>query len=143
MPDAMTPFDRAVRAAIYQLFVDQVRTVDPQALARRFGWGRSEVSDSLQRLGGERRIVLAEDGSVRMAHPFSGVPTAYISSIEDRWWWANCAWDALAILAPLGDGEARGPHGLSWRVDGGRVQPEGIVHLVVPARSFWEDVGFT
>lgn len=78
-----------------------------------------------------------------MAHPFSGVPTRYRASIGDDWWHANCAWDALAILSLLGDGEVTGPNGRLWHTFRGEVSPDGIVHLVVPARSFWDDVEFT
>jgi hypothetical protein len=139
----MTPFDRLVRARVYDLLVAQVRTVDSTVLADDAGWDEAKVSDSLARLAEEHRIVLTDDGSVRMAHPFSGVRTRYTSRIEDRWWWANCAWDSLAILALLGDGEAHGPYGLAWKVENGLVHPGGFVHLLVPARSFWDDVAFT
>lgn len=139
----MSPFDRLVRARIYELLVAQVRTVDSTVLADDSDWDEAQVSDSLVRLAEEHRIVLTEDGSVWMAHPFSGAHTQYTSRIEDRWWWANCAWDALAVLALLGDGEAHGPNGLVWKVEDGLVHPGGLVHLLVPACSFWDDVGFT
>lgn len=139
----MTPFDRKVRARIYELFVDEARAVDASALAEASGWDVSDVAESLERLALEHRIALTDDGAVQMAHPFSGVPTSYISRIGRRWWYANCGWDVLAILALLGDGEAHGPNGLEWHVRDGHVQPDGIVHLLVPARRFWEDVGFT
>lgn len=139
----MTPFDRKVRARIYELFVDEVRVVDAAVLANASDWEASDVAESLNRLALEHRIALTDDGAVQMAHPFSGVPTSYISQIGSRWWYANCGWDVLAILALLGDGEARGPDGLEWHVQDGRVVPDGIVHLLVPARRFWDDVGFT
>ncbi len=82
-----------------------------------------------------------------MAHPFSGVPTDYRSEIGDRRWWANCGWDAFAILALLGDGEvrARSEEGIesTWTIRNGVVRPDGLVHFVVPARRFWDDIGFT
>mgnify|MGYP002260981813 CR=1 FL=1 len=37
--------------------------------------------------------------SVWMAHPFSGVPTDFVVTINGRRWFANCVWDGLAILA--------------------------------------------
>ena len=139
----MTPFDRAVRARIYDLFVGGARRVDGAALAADGDWDPEEVAASLRRLADEHRIALTVEGDVAMAHPFSGVPTGYRAVIGDDWWQANCAWDALAILALLGDGVARGPDGLVWEVEDGRVHPEGIVHLLVPAFRFWDDVVFT
>lgn len=113
------------------------------ALAAGVGWDPDEVTRALQGLADQHRIALTDDGVVWMAHPFSGVPTPYQALIGDRIWHANCAWDALAILSMLGDGEARGPGGLAWTVIGGIVSPEGLIHLLVPARQFWEDIGFT
>lgn len=139
----MTPFDRKVRARIYDLFVDEVRVVDAAVLAEMSGWNVPDVTESLDRLEHEHRIALTDGGAVHMAHPFSGVPSSYVSRIGSRWWFANCGWDVLAILALLGDGEAHGPNGLVWRVQDGQVHPGGIVHLLVPARRFWDDVGFT
>ena len=81
-----------------------------------------------------------------MAHPFSGVETPYRVVVGDRSWHANCAWDSLAILGLMGDGVAFGAHlepNLEWRVMDGKVTPNGLVHMVVPARRFWEDVGYT
>jgi hypothetical protein len=139
----MTPFDRRVRATIYGLLVDQVRKVDPDVVAHAGGWERGEVASSFTRLADARRLALSPGGSVRMAHPFSGVLTGYRASIGDSWWHANCAWDALAILSLLGDGVVTGPTGLLWHTGRGDVSPYGLVHLVVPARFFWDDVGFT
>ncbi len=85
----------------------------------------------------------SSSGRVWMAHPFSGLPTPYTAEIGERSWFANCAWDALAILALLGDGVARGEDSLVWTVVGGVVSPDGLVHLLVPARRFWDDIGFT
>lgn len=139
----MRPFDRDVRARIYELCVDQVRPIDPSRIARSGGWSRGDVVASLGRLADEHRIALTDDGAVMMAHPFSAVPTPYWAVTGDGWWWANCAWDSLAILSLLGDGEAHGPDDLVWRVAAGEVHPDGIVHLLVPARAFWDDVAFT
>ena len=135
--------DRQVRARVFELFVDQTRVVDAESIAAGTGWDVTEVERSLGNLVDEHRVALTGDGAVAMAHPFSGVPTDFRAVIGDSWWQANCAWDALAILALLGDGEAYGPGGLVWNVEEGRVTPEGIVHLLVPARHFWDDVFFT
>lgn len=139
----MTPFQRDVRAAVYAAFVAGVREVGPDALAEEHGWDMGDVAAALAQLEGDHRIALTEDGNVMMAHPFSGVATPYRAVVGEAWWHANCAWDALAILALLGDGHAEGPDGLRWVVSKGVVEPNGIVHLLVPARRFWEDVGFT
>lgn len=120
------------------MFAAGVRDID----ASMIGINESDASESLTRLADEHRLVL-DDGKVLMAHPFSGVDTGHTATIGEQTWWANCAWDALAILALLGDGQARCPDGPEWTVEGGVVSPQGLVHLLVPAARFWDDVVFT
>jgi len=143
----MTPFDRQVRAQIYRLIAGGALSVDALVIANSRGWDTPEVESSLNRLANEHTIALLENAyRVWMAHPFSGVETSYQAVIGGQSWYANCAWDVLAILALLGDGEARasGPADqLVWKVEDGQVSPPGIVHLLVPAKNFWDDVGFT
>ena len=139
----MTPFEREVRAKVYEMFRDGAVQITTDTLATRYGWVSEAVDHALVNLEAEHRLVLRSDGAVWMAHPFSGVVTGYLARIGNRVWNANCAWDALAILALLGDGRAEGPDGLTWEVREGQVDPSGLVHLVVPVNRFWHDIGFT
>lgn len=143
----MTPFDRAVRAEVYRLFADGLEEVDAAAISRAGGWDRQEVESSLERLEAEHRVALLPDTRrVWMAHPFSGTDTGYRAHVDRRSWHANCAWDALAIVALLGDGTGRvtGRDGIiDWKIERGRVSPNGLIHLLVPAMRFWDDIGFT
>src|SRR5258706_15022431 len=47
----------------------------------------------------ERHVLfLAADGqTIRMAHPFSRVPTDFRVCANGRAYWADCAWDMLCI----------------------------------------------
>lgn len=135
----MNRLDRIVRAKIYELFVGGARDIDVSML----GVDRREADASLDRLVEEHRLVLDDDRRVVMAHPFSGVDTGHTATIGDLSYRANCAWDALAILALLGDGVARCPDGIEWTVRDGVVSSSGFIHLLVPARHFWDDVVFT
>ena len=83
-----------------------------------------------------------------MAHPFSAVATDFLVRIGDRHWFANCVWDGLSILALLGDGtldtHSRGSDELiRLHVSAGKVLGDTLVHFLVPARRFWDDIGFT
>lgn len=133
----MNQIDRIVRARVYELFVAGHRKLNADLI------GIEGAAASLRRLAEEHRLVLTAEGNVRMAHPFSGVDTGHTATIGDQTYWANCAWDALAILALLGDGVARCPGGPEWTVNDGKVSPDGVVHLLVPASHFWDDVVFT
>lgn len=121
--------------------------VDAESLAIARGWDREKVESSIERLAQEHLIAIIPDTSrVWMAHPFSGVETGYVARIGTSNWNANCAWDALAIIALLGSGNGRatGPGGdFAWQIHNGEVSPSGVVHLLVPARDFWQDIGFT
>ena len=109
-----------------------------------------EVDEALRFLAARYVLALDEAGEVWMAHPFSAVPTPYRVETAIGDYWANCAWDALAIPITLGtDGriQTRCPHSdapIDLVVAGGRVEPRGtVVLLPVPARNFWDDIGFT
>lgn len=83
-----------------------------------------------------------------MAHPFSGIETDFRVTVGPRRWFANCAWDGLALLALLGDGSlathspATGER-LGFGACGGRIRGDGVVHFLVSARRFWDDIGHT
>ena len=144
----MQSIDRRVRASVFELLIGGSVDVTPSAIAVATDLAIEAVAASLIRLSDEHRLVLSEDGTrVVMAHPFSGVETPYRTEIGERSWWANCAWDAFGILILLGDGRVvanpLGRFETVWTVRGGRVEPDGIVHFVVPAARFWDDIGFT
>ena len=143
----MSPFDSQVRAQIYRHIVASGLGPTAAQLADARGWPPEEVEEAFRRLEKEHRIALVPDGSkVWMAHPFSGVETEYTSTAAGRSWYANCAWDSLAILSLMGDGQAvltRENDELIWGVRNGQVTPDGVIHVQVPARQFWDDVGFT
>jgi hypothetical protein len=107
------------------------------------------VAGSLRSLASQHRVVLRPGSeSIWMVHPFSGIATDYVVHAKGRRWHANCVWDGLAILGLVGDGrvETHSPHSgapVRLDVDDGRVTGDAIVHFLVPARRFWDDIGFT
>ena len=87
---------------------------------------------------------------IRMANPFSAVPTAYRVQTNGRWWYANCAWDAFGILAALDlegriesscpdCGEPYAVEVTQRRID----RPDMLFHCLVPAAQWWDDIVFT
>jgi hypothetical protein len=144
----MNEHDRVVRASVFKLFVAGSQQVTPSEITHSTGMGVDAIAISLNRLAYAHRLVLGDDRErVVMAHPFSGVPTGYRAEIGERSWRANCAWDAFGILALLGDGRVvANPFGRSdseWTVVDGEVEPDGVVHFMVPAARFWDDIEFT
>lgn len=146
---SITTFERDVRAAVYAGFRDTGSAPTPEALASTLRASRPAVVAALGALADQHGLVLQPDGeSIWMAHPFSGVPTDFVVSIGSRRWFANCAWDGLSILGLLGEGrlETHVPgtgEPLMFEVANGVVHGKGVVHFLVPAARFWDDIGYT
>ena len=142
--------DPEVRTAVYRFFLDHARAPVPFELAGLLGLAQAEIEASLRRLAAERLLVLAPGTPyVWMANPFSALPTPYTVESGGRSWYGNCVWDALGIVAMHGgDGTVRTrcpdcQEPLSVEVAGGAlVEPRGTVRFAVPARHWWDDIGF-
>ena len=119
-------------------------------LGSHFDANSTLVDEALRFLADAHVLVLDEHDEVLMAHPFSAVPTPYRVETPAAAYWANCAWDAIAIPLLLGtDGRTatRCP-GSGARFDlsvtQDRVGPrEAVVRFAVPASAFWDDIGYT
>jgi hypothetical protein len=142
-------FERLVRFAVIETLRDFARSPSSAEIARRVGAAEPAVVAALHALADEHRLALIPGtDAVWMAHPFSAVESDFVVHIGDRRWYANCVWDGLAILALLGDGvlDTRAPGtgaAIQFEVIDGQVIGAGLVHFLVPARSFWDDIGFT
>ena len=94
--------DLALRALTYGLFVELGRAPTADEIAVAAGSSVADVTSGWQRLHEQHAIVLnPATAEIRMANPFSAVPTAYRVHADGRWWYANCAWDAFGICAAL------------------------------------------
>ena len=129
--------DVELRNRIYREFVEtgrQPRDVD---------------SNALRRLHDAHALVLEGD-RIRMLNPFSLVPTPHRVHAAGRWWYGNCAWDSLGVIAALG-GEGRYETScpdcaepIALEVRGSELRGDGAVfHLAVPAAKWWDDIVFT
>src|SRR5437016_13129756 len=89
--------DLELRRLTYARFVELGRAPAPEELGER-----EEVLARWRRLHDAHALVLnPATPELRMANPFSAVPTAYRVEAGGRWWYANCAWDAFGICAAL------------------------------------------
>jgi hypothetical protein len=129
-----------LRNRTYALIVELGRVPSAADVAQATGLRRAEVAAAWRRLHDERALVLDRTGEIRMAHPFSGVPTAYRVAAAGRAWYANCAWDAFGICAALhcdGRIETACPDcGEPLRVAVGDRRPDDgslVFHCLVPA----------
>ena len=147
----MTGADLRLRNLTYGLFAELGRAPAAGEVAEAAGLAAEEVRAGWQRLHDAHALVLdAATGAIRMANPFSAVATPYRVHARDRWWHANCAWDAFGICVALGtDGviETACPDcgdPLRVEVRDGRPDDESLLfHCLVPAARWWEDIVFT
>jgi hypothetical protein len=108
----------------------------------RAGWRRLHEAHAL--------VLNPATDELRMANPFSAVPTAYRVQADGRWWYANCAWDAFGVLSALkvdGRIESSCPDcGEPYAVEvvgKTATQPHLLFHCLVPAARWWDDIVFT
>ena len=143
--------DTEVKLAIYRHFAETTARPSPEEVASRIGARVESVREAYPRLQAQRVLALERDGiSIRMAPPFSGVPTQHVAEIDGKRYFANCAWDVLGIPAALhrpavahsSCGESGEPLHLAIGLDG--PQPSSwLFHCLVPAAKWWDDIVFT
>ena len=144
-------FDLQVKLAVYRHFAETGRGPAPEDVAERVGSDERRVIDAYRRLSALRMLVLEENGSsIRMASPFSGVPTPHVVESDGVRYYANCAWDALGVLAALqkqGTVHCRCEQsGEPLHMEVGLDGPEPsdwLFHCLVPAANWWDNIGFT
>jgi alkylmercury lyase-like protein len=140
-----------VRNLTFALFVELGRAPSAEELGMAARLSVGEVRAAWQELHRAHALVLnPATHEIRMANPFSAIPTAYRVHAAGRWWYGNCAWDALGICAALDvDGriESSCPdcgEPVTVELRDGRVDDDRLLfHCLVPARYWWEDIIFT
>jgi hypothetical protein len=143
--------DLAVRRATYGAFVALGRAPTAAEVATVVARPVDEVVAAWRRLHDAHALVLhPATPSLRMAHPFSAVPTSFRVRAAERWWYANCAWDAFGVCAALhvdGRIETSCPdcgEAIGVDVVGRRPSDRSLwFHVLVPAARWWDDIGFT
>jgi Alkylmercury lyase len=95
-------FDTQTKLAIYHHFAETGQRPSLEVIAERVRADVSSVREAYVRLRAQRVLVLEPDGvSIRMAPPFSGVPTQHVVIVDETKYFANCAWDSFGIPAAL------------------------------------------
>ena len=140
-----------LRAAVYRHFADNARAPALADIARAMGVAAAEVKAGYERLYARRMLVLMPDGeSIRMAPPFSGIPTQHVVRARGKEYFANCAWDSFGIPAALhAESEVLSrceQTGEPLRLHlGSNSSPDStwLFHVAVPAAHWWRDIVYT
>jgi hypothetical protein len=144
-------FDTEVKLAIYRDFASTGKAPPVVRIAAQLARTTEEVRAAFVSLQRNRVLLLEPDGeSIRMAPPFSGVPTPHRVEVGRQVYSANCAWDALGIAAALHREavvhSSCGQSGVPLRLEVGLEGPEPsswLFHCEVPAARWWVNLVFT
>ena len=150
MPEKYS-FDTRVKVAIYRATAESGSPPLLEEVAQKVGASPAATKEAYARLRASRLLLLEPDGiTIRMAPPFSGVPTQHHVTVGGVHYYANCAWDALGIPAALhrpgvvhsGCGQSLEP--LHLQIDVKGPEPSSwVFHCLVPAAKWWDDLVFT
>ena len=142
----------AVRTFIYEHFVAAARAPHATQIAAHFVLTQAEAEEVLYALH-DRHALFLEPGTteIRLANPFSAIPTNFITEANGQRYWANCAWDSLGVIVAVGAGEgivhaqcADDGQPLTVRVENGQVVDHGaLAHVLVPFQHWYDDLVFT
>ncbi len=146
----MDSADLELRNVTYRLFVELGRAPTRDEVAAAVGSDADAVRAGWRRLHDAHALVLDGADELRMANPFSAVPTPFLVDAAGRSWFGNCGWDAFGIGAALHvDSTIRTAcpdcaEPIEIDIRDGRVPAsDAVFHILVPAASWWDDIGFT
>src|SRR5687767_2808966 len=139
------------RAFIYKHFAESSRAPSVEVTAQHFDIDVAQAG-SLYRELHDRHAFFLEPGtlSIRMANPFSGIPTDFKVHANGKTYFANCAWDMLGIPVVVHSDaiieavctESNDTIQLEIR-DGRVTNGDLLVHFPLPFARWYDDLTFT
>jgi alkylmercury lyase-like protein len=144
-------FNTQVKLAVYRHFASTGKAPTAPAIAEELETPPNKIIEAYRQLRASRVLLLEADGqTIRMAPPWSGVPTQHRVRVAAVDYFANCAWDALGIPAALHQPgtvysrceQSREPLQLEVALDGPG-ESSWLFHSLVPAAHWWQDLVFT
>lgn len=91
-----------IRHFVYQHFADTTLPPSAADTAAHFNISTEEAGKYYRELHNRHALFLdLETLTIRMANPFSGIPTDFKVHANGKTYYANCAWDMLGIPVVL------------------------------------------
>jgi len=154
MPQGAELPPRELRVFIYDHLLAQGLPPSSADIGLHFGVSADAARQALGSLGiGKTALLHPQTGEIWMAGPFASGPSAYRVVGPNAAWWANCAWDMLGVAVIAGEAvrvetactDCGEPIELEVVPDRGVVTsaPEMVVHFLLPARRWYDDIGYT
>jgi len=140
-----------IRHFIYQHFADKTHPPSVDVTAAYFNISAKEATEYYKELHNRHAFFLdLETLTIRMANPFSGIPTDFKVHANGKTYYANCAWDMLGIPAALhADAvieavctESNNTVKLEVK-DGEVTNNELLIHFPLPFSHWYDDLVFT
>ena len=144
--------DLDVRRHVYFSVVADGRPPTTDETATALEAGHDEIVAAYRRLHDVHALVLHPGTTdIWMANPFCFAPTPHRVVAGGKSWTGTCCWDALGIPAALhADGRVMTECACCGErlelavVDGELATGADVLcHVLVPARKWWDDIGFT
>jgi hypothetical protein len=140
-----------VRAFVYQYFADTTAAPSVEETARHFNISNEEAGRIYTELN-NRHAFFLEPGTlnIRMANPFSAIPTDFKVHANGKTYFANCAWDMLGIPAALHCDAVidavftESNDAVQLEIKNGEVSNgDLLVHFPLPFARWYDDLVFT
>jgi hypothetical protein len=140
-----------LRIHIYDVLLDRGAPPRVAELAREFNVSENAARNAIADLKiGKTVLPHPQTGEVWMAGPFAAESTGYKVAGKRTTWFANCAWDMLGVAMIAREWVSIettcGDCGEPIRLSADHESPARdalVVHFLVPARRWYDDVGFT
>ena len=140
-----------IRHFVYAHFADTTLPPSVDVTAAHFNISTEEAGEYYKELNSHHAFFLAPDTlSIRMAWPFSAIPTDFKVHANGKTYYANCAWDMLGIPAALHTNaviEAKfteSNESVKLEVKDNKVtNPDLLVHFPLPFSHWYDDLVFT
>jgi len=140
-----------VRHFVYNHFADTTHPPSVEETARRFNISTKEAGDDYQELNNRHQFFLDPSTvNIRMAWPFSAMPTDFKVHANGRTYYANCAWDMLGIPVVLqSDATAdaictESNDAVQLEIKNGQVTNRDLlIHFPVAFSHWYDDLVFT
>jgi hypothetical protein len=147
-------FPTALRRFIYDELLSHGLPPSSEQIGDHFGVSADKARSAIGSLKiGKTVLPHPTTGEIWMAGPFAARPSVYRVVGSRLAWWANCAWDMLGVMVIVNEPvhvetectDCRDPISIDATPEAGVLGPtaEMVVHFLVPARHWYDDIGFT
>ena len=142
----------SLRQYIYDSIIESAVVPTSADIARHFRTTQPRALSSLATLNLGKTVLLdPASGEIWMAGPFSAKRTTFTLSDGEKTWSTNCAWDLFGAAKLIGRnvcgtatcGDCGDPFSLDLRPGESPPASRWLTHVLLPAREWYTDVGYT